>query len=189
MQITRPPTPAITPTVSGAPSRPTAPTANPLVSRPVQKDPAIAAFAASLIEDNLSTPRTLFLRILNAADRSGGRKVSKRSERTATEILHFLFRCHLTNKTASVSDVYLSTGLARGTAIRCIANLRAMGVIETVSDRRDKRRSLVQFTKPYQRVVSDFSEAYFHRLRELLALAGITPLASSPSSSDGSDGR
>lgn len=178
------------PAVSGIPARPIPTTPTPaaanVIARPVHKDPAIAAFAASLIEDNLSTPRTLFLRILNAADRSGGRRISKRSERTATEILHFLFRCHLTSKTASVSDVYLSTGLARGTAIRCIANLRAMGVIETVSDRRDKRRSLVQFTKPYQRVVSDFSEAYFHRLRELLALAGIAPLAAAPSNGNGS---
>jgi hypothetical protein len=136
-------------------------------------DTAIATFAGYLIHDSLTKPRNLLLRINNALSQAGARKISKRSERTATEILYFLFQCQIMGQSASVSDVYLSTGLARGTAIRCIANLKTLGVIETVPDGRDKRRSLIHMTKPYQRIMSDFSEGYFARLRELLALARI----------------
>lgn len=142
-------------------------------SGPPIPDPAIAAFAGYLIHDSLTKPRNLLLRINSALSQAGIRKISKRSERTSTEILYFLFQCHVMGKSASVSDVYLSTGLARGTAIRCIANLKSLGVIETVPDGRDKRRSLIHLTKPYQRIMADFAEGYFARLRELLALARI----------------
>jgi DNA-binding MarR family transcriptional regulator len=142
-------------------------------TRFIVPDTAIATFAGYLIHDSITKPRNLLLRINNALGHAGARKISKRSERTATEILYFLFQCQIMGQSASVSDVYLSTGLARGTAIRCIANLKNLGVIETVPDGRDKRRSLIHMTKPYQRIMTDFSEGYFVRLRELLALARI----------------
>lgn len=133
---------------------------------------SVAAFARLLMQEGMEAPRQLFTRVNGTLARPGAKRISRRVERTASEILYYLFRCHVAGTTPSVSDVYLSTGLARGTAIRCIAQMRGLGVLETATDTHDRRRSLVQFAKPYQRLVVEFAESHHRRLNDLLAHAG-----------------
>lgn len=139
---------------------------------------AIAALARVLMQDGIDAPRHLFSRINGTLARPGGKRISHRVERTAREILYFLFRCHIADKTPSVSDIYLATGLARGTTIRCIASLRELGVLETATDAHDRRRSLVRFAGAYRHLIAEFSDAHCRRLEEQLAASGFVPAGS-----------
>ncbi len=151
---------------------------------PVRRDPpqavagttpavsSVAALARLLMQEGMEAPRQLFARVNGTLARPGAKRISRRVERTASEILYYLFRCHVAGGTPSVSDIYLSTGLARGTAIRCIGQLRGLGVLETATDARDRRRSLVQFARPYQRLIGEFAEFHHRRLGDLLTQAG-----------------
>ncbi|MBM3565027.1 MAG: hypothetical protein FJX42_02810 [Alphaproteobacteria bacterium] len=148
--------------------------ARPLARRETQATPtsAVAALARLLMQEGMEAPRQLFARINGTLARPGAKRISRRVERTATEILYYLFRCHVAGTTPSVSDIYLSTGLARGTAIRCIAQMRDLGVLETGTDTRDRRRSLVQFAGSYQRLIGEFADDHHRRLGEFLATTG-----------------
>jgi DNA-binding MarR family transcriptional regulator len=101
-----------------------------------------------------------------------------RVERTAREILYFLFRCHVADKSPSVSDVYLATGLARGTTIRCIALLRELGILETSTDAQDRRRSLVRYAAAYRHLIAEFADVHCRRLEEQLAASGFVRVRS-----------
>lgn len=133
---------------------------------------SVATFARLLMQEGLEAPRQLFARVNGTLARPGAKRISRRVERTASEILYYLFRCHVAGTIPSVSDIYLSTGLARGTAIRCIAQMRGLGVLETATDTHDRRRSLVRFANPYQRLIVEFADSHHRRLNDLLAHAG-----------------
>ncbi len=153
-------------------ARPLARKALPQAAAAVAPTTAVAALARLLMQEGMEAPRQLFARVNGTLARPGAKRISRRVERTASEILYYLFRCQLAGGAPSVSDIYLSTGLARGTAIRCIGQLRDLGVLETATDARDRRRSLVRFARSYQRLIDEFAEFHHHRLGELLAQAG-----------------
>ncbi|MEK7244460.1 MAG: hypothetical protein AAB223_00380 [Pseudomonadota bacterium] len=132
----------------------------------------VAGLARLLMQEGIEAPRQFFSRINGTLVRPGGKRISHRVERTATEILYFLFRCHIAGKNPSVSEVYLATGLARGTTIRCIAGLRELGILETSTDTRDRRRSRVRFADAYQHLTAEFSDVHCQQLAEQLSASG-----------------
>ena len=144
----------------------------PPLSTEVATTTAVAGLARLLMQDGIDAPRQLFSRINGTLTRPGGKRIAHRVERTATEVLYFLFRCHIADKNPSVSDIYLATGLARGTTIRCIAGLRELGVLETSADVHDRRRSRVRFAMAYQRLIAEFSDSHCQRLDDQLAASG-----------------
>lgn len=144
----------------------------PTLGAEVATTTAVAGLARLLMQDGIDAPRQFFSRINGTLARPGGKRISHRVERTATEVLYFLFRCHIADKNPSVSDIYLATGLARGTTIRCIAGLRELGILETSTDAHDRRRSLVRFAKAYQHLIAEFSDTHCRRLDEQLATSG-----------------
>ena len=150
------------------------PTSNlgPSLGKEDAKTATVTQLARVLMQDGIDAPRQLFSRINGTLARPGGKRISHRVERTAREILYFLFRCHVADKNPSVSDIYLATGLARGTTIRCIAGLRELGVLETSTDTHDRRRSLVQFAGAYRHLIAEFSDSHCRRLAEQLASSG-----------------
>ena len=145
---------------------------NPTLGAEVATTTAVAGLARLLMQEGIEAPRQLFSRINGTLTRPGGKRIAHRVERTATEVLYFLFRCHIADKNPSVSDIYLATGLARGTTIRCIAGLRELGVLETSADVHDRRRSRVRFAKAYQRLIAEFSDSHCQRLDDQLAASG-----------------
>lgn len=142
------------------------------------KAATIARLARVLMQDGIDASRQLFSRINGTLARPGGKRISHRVERTVREILYFLFRCHVADKQPSVSDIYLATGLARGTTIRCIALLRELGVLETSTDAHDRRRSLVQFAGAYRHLITEFSDGHCRRLNEQLETSGFVHVKS-----------
>ncbi len=140
----------------------------------VTQSATVAQLARVLMQDGIDAPRQLFSRINGTLARPGGKRISHRVERTAREILYFMFRCHVADISPSVSDIYLATGLARGTTIRCLASLRELGVLETSTDTHDRRRSLVQFAGAYRHLIAEFADGHCRRLEEQLATSGFT---------------
>jgi len=76
--------------------------------------------------------------------------------RSTWDILFYLIQCHLEDNHPSVSDIYLSISISKGTAISGLAELERRGGIQKVSDTDDKRRRLITISSPIIEVVYEF---------------------------------
>lgn len=88
--------------------------------------------------------------------------------RSTWDILFYIIQCHLEDMHPSVSDIYLSVSISKGTAISGLAELERRGGIEKASDRGDKRRRLITISPAIVSVVQEFID----ECQEKLALAG-----------------
>jgi DNA-binding MarR family transcriptional regulator len=88
--------------------------------------------------------------------------------RSTWDILFYIIQCYLEDTHPSVSDIYLSVSISKGTAISGLAKLERRGGIEKVSDQGDKRRRLITISPIIETVIHEFIE----ECREKLALAG-----------------
>ncbi|MDA8637421.1 HAMP domain-containing histidine kinase, partial [Rhodospirillales bacterium] len=70
--------------------------------------------------------------------------------------LFYLIQCHLEGIQPSVSDIYLSVSISKGTAISGLAELERRGGIRKVSDSDDKRRRLITISSSIADVVHEF---------------------------------
>ncbi len=76
--------------------------------------------------------------------------------RTTWRVIHFLCQAHLTGDPVSLSDVFLSIGVSKGTAISCLNSLESWGVIEKTSADGDRRRLNIQFCTIYEDLIARF---------------------------------
>ncbi|WNK01267.1 HAMP domain-containing sensor histidine kinase [Thalassospiraceae bacterium LMO-JJ14] len=60
--------------------------------------------------------------------------------RSTWDILYYLIQCYLQDITPNVTDIYITTGLSKGTAITGLAELERRKAIHKVQDRSDARR-------------------------------------------------
>lgn len=90
--------------------------------------------------------------------------------RSTWDILFYIIQCYLEDMHPSVSDIYLSVSISKGTAISGLAELERRGGIEKVSDQGDKRRRLITISPVIETVIHEF----IVECREKLALAGST---------------
>jgi len=100
----------------------------------------------------------------------GGRPLGERASRTGFEIMQFLCACSFTGTPPAISDVYLSTGLSKSTAIRTLATLERLGVVEKRPDVADRRRLLIHFTPPFEEVLKQFAADCLDELKDLMGL-------------------
>jgi len=68
--------------------------------------------------------------------------------RSTWDILYFLMQSNLQNVVPSVTDIYLATGLSKGTAITGLAELERRQAIAKVKDHTDGRRRRIDISKP-----------------------------------------
>ncbi len=66
--------------------------------------------------------------------------------RSTWDILYFLMQCNLQAEIPNVTDIYLATGLSKGTAITGLAELERRGAISKVQDREDARRRRIDIS-------------------------------------------
>jgi DNA-binding MarR family transcriptional regulator len=90
--------------------------------------------------------------------------------RSTWDILFYIIQCYLEDMHPSVSDIYLSVSISKGTAISGLAELERRGGIEKASDHGDKRRRLITISPVIETVILEFIE----ECREKLAPAGST---------------
>lgn len=88
--------------------------------------------------------------------------------RSTWDILFYIIQCYLEGIHPSVSDIYLSVSISKGTAISGLAELERRGGIEKVSDQGDKRRRLITISPIIETVIHEFVD----ECREKLAQAG-----------------
>lgn len=88
--------------------------------------------------------------------------------RSTWDILFYIIQCYLEGMHPSVSDIYLSVSISKGTAISGLAELERRGGIEKVSDHGDKRRRLITISAIIETVIHEFID----ECREKLAIAG-----------------
>lgn len=94
--------------------------------------------------------------------------------RSTWDILFYIIQCYLEGMHPSVSDIYLSVSISKGTAISGLAELERRGGIEKVSDKGDKRRRLITISSIIETVIHQFID----ECREKLTIAA--PIQSRP---------
>jgi len=67
--------------------------------------------------------------------------------RSTWDILYFLIQSHLQGVTPNVTDIYIATGLSKGTAITGLTELERRKAIHKVQDRDDARRRRIDISK------------------------------------------
>lgn len=84
--------------------------------------------------------------------------------RSTWDILYFLIQSHLQEFTPNVTDIYLATGLSKGTAITGLAELERRGAIHKVQDREDARRRRIDISESVVRELDLFISQSGERL-------------------------
>lgn len=76
--------------------------------------------------------------------------------RSTWDILYFLMQSRLQGETPNVTDIYLATGLSKGTAITGLTELERRGAISKVQDREDARRRRIDISDSVAHVLEAF---------------------------------
>lgn len=83
---------------------------------------------------------------------------------TCLSILLFLLGRQQTGQAASVSDIFLSAGVSKSSAIRWVAKLRKAKLIRRQIDKADRRRSVIGLDPDFARLFQAFIKTYMARL-------------------------
>ena len=76
--------------------------------------------------------------------------------RSTWDILFYLMQCHLQEMVPSVTDIYLSTNLSKGTAITGLAELERRNAVRKVRDQMDGRRRRIDISKRVAELLEHF---------------------------------
>jgi len=88
------------------------------------------------------------------------------------EIIHFISEADFDDRNVSVSDIYLSLGISKSTAIRCVTLLENLEILEKSRDRNDRRRAVITLNKEFR---AEFIRYLDHIISELVEITGIQP--------------
>lgn len=76
--------------------------------------------------------------------------------RSTWDILYFLMQCYLQGTTPNVTDIYLATGISKGTAITGLAELERRGAISKARDGSDGRRRRIDISEDVAAALESF---------------------------------
>lgn len=120
-----------------------------------------------IVKYELFRHKRLFSRFTTAIREATGNDAPIRPRRTHADILAVLCRSYYLNEATTVSDVYLSSGLSKGTVISCVKKLKKEGVIIQKPAKEDKRRKNISFTTRFEHLLDEFAIECFHGLKQL----------------------
>jgi len=109
-----------------------------------------------ILKYGLTRHRGLVAKIDAGINRMQTGGIPERVKRTTWDVISFLCHSHYLDEAPSLADVYLATGLSKGTAINCIRRLETSGVIDKLTDPYDRRRVSIVFTKTFKDILDDF---------------------------------
>jgi len=72
------------------------------------------------------------------------------------EIVFFLLRSWLEGKVPTASEVFLATGLSKGTATTCLNRLESVGVLHRTEGIDDRRQRFIHLNDAYTRLLEEF---------------------------------
>lgn len=90
--------------------------------------------------------------------------------RSTWDILYFLMQCYLQGTTPNVTDIYLATGISKGTAITGLAELERRGAISKARDGADGRRRRIDISDEVAAALETFVAECGDRLGHPLAV-------------------
>ncbi len=122
-----------------------------------------------ILRYDLFRHRTLDREFSRAIKRGPQRTGSDRTARAISDILFYLCKAHYEEHVPSISDIYLSAGLSKGTVIAHIQTLQRLGIVEKTASPRDRRRVRVSFTDPYQAILSAFVDQCYEEFGDHIA--------------------
>jgi DNA-binding MarR family transcriptional regulator len=73
----------------------------------------------------------------------------------------------LSGRNTSVSDIYLSLGVSKSTAIRCVTLLEAFGIFEKSRDPSDRRRAVIALSREFRKDFIEYLDAILSQLDEM----------------------
>lgn len=85
------------------------------------------------------------------------------------DIIYFVAAGNYNGHNVSVSDIYLSLGVSKSTAIRCVTMLEDLGVLEKERDPDDRRRAVIALSADFAGEFDGYVDRMFLRLRDLAA--------------------
>lgn len=83
------------------------------------------------------------------------------------EIIYFVAEGNLVGRNISVSDIYLSLNVSKSTAIRCVATLRNLGILQKSRDPEDRRRAVITLSDEFRVDFIEYLDAILSQLRTL----------------------
>ncbi len=101
-------------------------------------------------------------------------KISERPEgvnRSTWDILFYLMQCYLEGTTPNVTDIYVSTGISKGTAITGIGELELRGAISKAKDASDGRRRRLELSDAVTDILESFVVSTASRITQPTGLS------------------
>ncbi|MEL0113484.1 MAG: hypothetical protein VW835_17265 [Rickettsiales bacterium] len=86
------------------------------------------------------------------------------------EIIYFVSSGILSGRNTSVSDIYLSLGVSKSTAIRCVTLLDTFGIFEKSRDPSDRRRAVIALSREFRKNFIEYLDAILSQLDEMTKL-------------------
>jgi len=86
------------------------------------------------------------------------------------EIIYFVSSGILSGRNTSVSDIYLSLGVSKSTAIRCVTLLETFGIFEKSRDPSGRRRAVIALSREFRKDFIEYLDAILSQLDEMTKL-------------------
>ena len=83
------------------------------------------------------------------------------------DIIYFVAAGNYNGKNISVSDIYLSLGVSKSTAIRCVSLLEELGILEKARDPDDRRRAVIALSSAFASEFDGFVDGLYAQFRRL----------------------
>jgi DNA-binding MarR family transcriptional regulator len=88
------------------------------------------------------------------------------------EIIHFIAEANFGGRNVSMSDIYLSLGISKSTAIRCVTLLENLEILEKSRDRNDRRCAVITLNEEFR---TEFVGYLDYIISELVEITGMQP--------------
>ena len=83
------------------------------------------------------------------------------------DIIYYVAAGNYDGRNVSVSDIYLSLGVSKSTAIRCVTMLEEFGILEKARDPNDRRRAVIALSPAFAGEFDGFVDRMYLRFSDI----------------------
>ena len=87
------------------------------------------------------------------------------------DIIYFVAAGNYRGNNVSVSDIYLSLGVSKSTAIRCVTMLEHLGILKKDRDPDDRRRAVIALSTAFAIEFDRYVDQMYLRLSDIARIA------------------
>lgn len=126
------------------------------------------AAVSQILRYELYRHESLTERIRRIAPAAAQQRMAPRSHQATWQIIFYMCRCYYTGHRPTVTDVYLSAGISKVTAIKRLRDLGELGIVTIESDTVDRRRKHAVASPALRRALDRFVDDYVGDLRRMV---------------------